>query len=175
MVYARVSLFLSFYACTLDALSPLHPVHPTIGSGVEVFRAIHLHRWHERRGRVKSEVVGRWVVLWIFWCGGSPIDVGFYCGGSGCSWLVGFYCGGFGCSWLVGFCRTSSSYHFHQPERLCPPVMWVFVMVGIEMWVMGGGCDLWLYRWVVVVHEFFCYGYMVVAMAWTRIRVAIPD
>ena len=26
-----------------------------------------------------------------------------------------------------------------------------------------------------VVHEFFCYGYMVVAMAWTRSRVAIPN
>ena len=63
------------------------------------------------QGHVKREAVGRWVVLlWVFWCGGLPIDVVANCGGSrlfmACGFLntgdVGFCCGGL--LQFVGFC-----------------------------------------------------------------------
>jgi hypothetical protein len=107
-------LFLSVSSLTqpiVDALSPLHPVPPTIGSSMGFFRAIHLHQRREMRGHVKREAVGWWVVLlWVFWCIGLPIDVVADCGGSrlfmACGFLntsdMGFCCGGL--LQFVGFC-----------------------------------------------------------------------
>uniref|UniRef100_A0A2N9IBI3 Uncharacterized protein n=1 Tax=Fagus sylvatica TaxID=28930 RepID=A0A2N9IBI3_FAGSY len=59
------------WACSLvDALSPLHLVPPKVGSGIWVFRPIHLHWRQERWGGVKREAVGYvgiGLLLWFFY------------------------------------------------------------------------------------------------------------